>query len=317
MHRLLICCTLPDAIADQAQAMFACVMRPPSQRLAAFIASAQAADAVLIAPNNRCDAALIAQLPQSCRVLGTFSAGTEHVDLDAAAARGLAVVNTPGVLSQATAEIALLLLLSASRRASEAERGLRAGQWAGWSPHGPLLGQCLAGKTLGIFGMGRIGQVLAVMARAMGMRIHYHNRNRLPPALEDDAVFHADAETFLAASQCLALCAPGGPATHHWLDAAAIARLPRGAIVVNTARGSLIDDAALAAALRSGQVAAAGLDVFAQEPLVPAEYLDLPNMVLLPHIGSATVETRAAMGALVLQGIADVLAARPASNRVV
>jgi lactate dehydrogenase-like 2-hydroxyacid dehydrogenase len=248
-------------------------------------------------------------------VVGTFSVGFEHIDLAAAAARGISVVNTPGVLSEATAEFTMLLMLAAARRAGQGERQLRAGQWLGWSP-ASFLGTQVSGKRLGIFGMGRIGQALARMARGFAMDILYHNRTRLAPALEAGAAWHDEETGFLAACDFLAICAPGGPATRHWLNADRIARLPRGAIVVNSARGSLVDDDALVAALRSGHLAAAGLDVFPDEPRVPADYLTLENVVLTPHIASATWETREAMGHLVLDGIDAVLAGRVPANLV-
>jgi len=190
----------------------------------------------------------------------------------------------------------------AARRAGEGERILRAGAWTGLTPTF-LLGRGVAGKALGILGMGRIGRELAAMARGLGMTIHYRNRTRLAPALEAGAVYHDNDATFLGACDFLSINIPGGAETRHWLNAARIALLKPGAIVVNTGRGSTVDDAALIAALRSGQVAAAGLDVFDGEPAVNPGYLALENVVLLPHIGSATVETRNAMGFLALDGI--------------
>lgn len=278
-------------------------------------AAARDMDAVLCTPWDRLDGATIAALPGAVRVLATNSVGTDHIDLAAARARGLPVVHTPGVLNAATAEFTFLLLLAAARRAGEAERQVRAGAWQGPSPT-TFLGTEVSGKRLGIFGMGRIGQVLAGMARGFSMEVHYRNRSRLDPAREAGAVYHADDESFLAASQFLALLAPSGAQTRHWLNAARLALLPAGAVVVNTARGALVDDAALIASLTRGHIAAAGLDVFADEPHVPAGYLGLPSVVLTPHIASATVETRQAMGHLALDGIEAVLAGRMPENIV-
>jgi lactate dehydrogenase-like 2-hydroxyacid dehydrogenase len=272
-------------------------------------------DAVLCTPADTMDAATIAALPASVRVIGTFSVGFDHIDIAAARARGVAVVNTPGVLSAATAEFTLLLLLAAARRAGQGERQLRAGEWLGWSP-ATFLGTQVSGKALGIFGMGRIGQALAGMARGLAMTIHYRNRGRLDAALEAGAIFHDNDASFLAASQFLALCAPASEATRHWLNEARLAMLPAGAVVVNTARGALVDDAALIAALQSGHIAAAGLDVFPDEPRVPEGYLALQSVVLTPHIASATWETREAMGYLALDGIDAVLAGRTPANLV-
>ena len=266
-------------------------------------------------PGDVFDAALIAALPASVKVIATFSVGYDHVDIAAARARGIAVVNTPDVLSVATAECAMLLILAAARRAGEGERMIRAGKWFGWAPT-QLMGTLVSGRRLGIFGMGRIGRELAKMARGFGMQIHYHDVARLPPELEGDAVFHASDATFLPVCDVLSLHAPGGAGTRHWLNADRIAKLPKGAVVANAARGTLIDDIALIAALASGQVAAAGLDVYDGEPAVNPGYLGLENVLLLPHLGSATTETRDAMGHLALDGIDAVLAGRNPANLV-
>lgn len=270
-------------------------------------AGSQGADAILCCAADRLDAALIQSLPDSIRVIGTFSVGTDHIDLPACAARGIAVCNTPDVLTDATAELTMLLILGAARRAGEGERILRAGQWTGWAPT-QLMGTLVSNRRLGIFGMGRIGQAVARMARGFGMAVHYLNRTRLPPNLEQGATFHPTEETFLPVCDVLSLNAPGGAGTRHWLNATRIARLPKGAIVANAARGTLVDDTALIAALRSGHIAYAGLDVFEGEPALNPDYRTLENAFLLPHLGSATVETRDAMGFLALDGIDAVLA---------
>jgi lactate dehydrogenase-like 2-hydroxyacid dehydrogenase len=264
-------------------------------------------NAILCIPADKFDAALINALPDAVKVIGTFSVGLEHIDLEAAAARGIKICHTPDVLTTATAELSLTLMLMAARRAGEGERILRAGQWPGLAPTFHL-GRGVGGKVLGIFGMGRIGRALAQMARGLGMQIHYRNRQRLPPELEQGALYHEDDTGFLAALDFLSINAPGGKDTHHWLNAERISRLKPGAIIVNTGRGTTIDDDALIAALRSGHLAAAGLDVFANEPEVPPGYLALENVVLLPHIGSATIEARNAMGFLALDGIKAALA---------
>jgi len=276
--------------------------------------SADAA-AVLCCPADRLDAATIAALPASVKVIATFSVGFDHVDIAAAKARGITVCNTPDVLSVATAETTMLLILAAARRGPEGERMVRAGKWSGWTPT-QLLGTQVSGRKLGIFGMGRIGREVARMARGFQMEVHYRNQGRLPPELECGAIFHADDDSFLAASEVLSLNAPGGAGTRKWLNAERIARLPHGAVVVNAARGTLIDDEALIAALHSGQVRFAGLDVYDGEPKVNPGYLSLENVVLLPHLGSATAETRDAMGFLALDGIDAVLAGGEPRNIV-
>ena len=312
-HSLLLTRRLPPAADARAEREFD--VRRWDGRGSALAAAADGVVALLCTPADRLDEAVIAALPDSIRVIGTFSVGFEHIDLAAAQMRGIAVVNTPGVLSEATAEFTMLLILAAARRAGQGERQLRAGAWRGWSP-ATFLGTQVSGKRLGILGMGRIGQVLARMARGFSMSVHYRNRHRLDAAAEEGAIFHVGDDDFLASSEFLALCAPGGRETFHWLNAERIALLPRGAVVVNAARGSLVDDAARAAALHDGHVAAAGLDVFPDEPIVPPAYLALENVALMPHIASATWETREAMGALVLDGIQAVLARRLPGNLV-
>lgn len=229
------------------------------------------------------------------RAIATFSVGFEHVDVDAARARGIVVTNTPDVLTEATADIAMLCLLGAGRRAFEGEALVRTGQWTGWTPT-QLLGLELDGADLGIVGMGRIGQAVARRARGFGMRIHYHARSRLPPEVEQGAIHYATLESLLPHVRFLSLHCPANPETHHMMNERTIGLLPRGSVLVNTARGPLLDDEAVLAALSSGQLFAAGLDVYAGEPNLHPGYMTQRNCFLLPHLGSATVETRNAMG---------------------
>jgi phosphoglycerate dehydrogenase-like enzyme len=312
---LLITRRLPAAIEALARQGFEASLTASDTAIPDLVPRAQGADAILCCPGDTLNAAAIAALPPSVKVIGTFSVGYDHIDVPAAAARGIKVCNTPDVLSVATAECAMLLILAAARRAGEGERLIRAGAWAGWAPT-QLLGTGVAGRRLGIFGLGRIGRELAKMARGFGMEIHYRDTTRLPPDLEQGATFHDNDGTFLAASEVLSLHAPGGGTTRHWLDADKIAKLPKGAVIANAARGTLVDDDALIAALKSGHIAAAGLDVYNNEPSVHPGYLTLQNVVLLPHLGSATTETRDAMGRLALSGIASLLAGKTPTNIV-
>ena len=314
---LLVTRRLPPAIEARAAAEFDARLSPDDARVTAadILARADGAAAILCCPAEKLDADTIAKLPNSVKVVGTFSVGFDHIDMPALRARGIPLVNTPDVLSVATAECAMLLILAAARRAGEGERLIRARAWDGWAPT-QLMGTLVSGRRLGIFGMGRIGRELARMAAGFGMVVHYRDQQRLPPELERGATFHDDDDGFLAVCDVLSLHAPGGEGTKHWLDAARIAKLPQGAVVANAARGTLIDDAALIAALRSGHVAAAGLDVYNDEPRLNPGYLELQNVVLLPHLGSATTETRDAMGNLVLDGITAVLDGRTPPNRV-
>jgi len=280
-----------------------------------FLTAAEGADAMLITPGDRLDSVFFQKVSSTVKVIATYSVGYEHIDLEGAAKRKIALAYTPGVNHEATADIAMLLLLGASRRAFEAQELIRTHAWRPLAPN-MLLGWQVGGKVLGIFGMGRIGQAVARRARGFGMKIHYSNGSRLPRELEGDAIYHEDPNELLRVSQFLTLHAPETPATHHFLNAKTIGLLPRGAVVVNTARGGLVVDEDLIAALKSGQVAAAGLDVFAGEPNLNPGYVELKNTFLLPHIGSATVETRIAMGMLALDNIDAVLAGKPAPTPV-
>ncbi len=308
---------LPASVEARARRDYDARLNPDDAPRSAedIVRLAQGAAAVLCCPAEKMSAATIAALPDSVKVIATFSVGFDHVDVAAAKARGIKVCNTPDVLSVATAETVMLLILCASRRAGEGERLVRAGRWTGWTPT-QLMGTNVSGRRLGIFGMGRIGREVARMARAFDMEIHYRDQARLPANLEQGATFHDNDASFLAACQVLSLNAPGGEGTRNWLNAARIAALPKGAVVVNAARGTLIDDAALIAALRSGHIAFAGLDVYNNEPKLAPEYMGLENVVLLPHLGSATIETREAMGMLALDGIDAVLAGKTPKNLV-
>lgn len=310
----VILCTrrFPDAVEKRLRRDYAPRLNASDAPLpaAALAAWAEGCDALLVTPTDRIDASVIAALPDSVRAIATFSVGYEHIDVEAAKARGIIVTNTPGVLTEATAEIALLLMLGAARRAPEGERMMRTDAWTGWAPT-QLLGTQLTGKRLGILGMGRIGQTVAAMARALGMEIHYHNRRPVPAEAAGDAAYHATAEGLLRVAQVLSIHCPATPETRKLIDAERLALLPEGAIVVNTARGAIIDDDALIAALQGGHIAAAGLDVFEGEPAIHPGYRDLPNVFLLPHLGSATVETRNAMGFKALDNLDAIFAGRP------
>ena len=315
MPTLLVTRRLPPAIEARAAKAFDARLTASDTPMQNVAAQAVGADAVICCPGDVFDAKLIGALPDTVKVIGTFSVGYDHVDVAAARARGIAVVNTPDVLSVATAECAMLLILAAARRAGEGERLVRSGGWAGWAPT-QLMGTLVSGRRLGIFGLGRIGRELARMAHGFNMEIHYHDVARMPPELVSGAIFHASDSTFLPICDVLSLHAPGGAGTMHWLNAERIAAMPRGAIVANAARGTLVDDTALIAALRTGHIAAAGLDVYEGEPRMNPEYRLLENVVLLPHLGSATTETRDAMGHLELDGIDAVLGGRTPGNLV-
>ena len=282
-----------------------------------LIELASGADALLVCPSEKLTSAVIGRLPAGIKVISTFSVGFDHIDVASAKTRGIIVTNTPDVLNEATAETAMMLMLGAARRASEGDRMVRDDRWNEWSLSF-MVGTQVTGKRLGIIGMGRVGQVLARMARGFGMVIHYHNRHPLDPSVERGAIYHPTMETLLPQSDFLSLHCPATADTRFLMNRERIDRLPHGAIVVNTARGTVVDDNALIAALKSGQVAAAGLDVFNGEPTaVHPGYRDLDNTFLLPHIGSATRETRDAMGFRALDNLDAVFAGREPLDGVV
>jgi lactate dehydrogenase-like 2-hydroxyacid dehydrogenase len=280
-----------------------------------LLSAADGADAMLVTPADRLDAAFFTRVASSVKVIATHSAGYDHIDLTAAAARKIAIANIPALSTDAVADLTLLLLLGASRRAYEALQVVHSGNWNP-SDLTLLLGWKLTGRILGIYGMGRIGQAVAKRARSFGMKIRYRDPHRLSPEIEGDAIFHDNLYDLLKVCPFLSINAPETKQTHHFLDAKAIACLPRGAIVVNAARGGMVVDEDLIAALKSGKVAAAGLDTYEGEPKLNPGYLSLQNTFLLPHIGAATIETRTAMGTLALDNIDAVLGGRPAPSLV-
>jgi len=281
-----------------------------------LLSAAEGADALFITPADRLDSGFFQNVSPTVKIIATYSVGFEHIDLEAAVSRQIPVAYTPGVNNEATADIAMLLLLGASRRAYEAQELVRTGAWKQPLGTDMLLGWQVGGKVLGILGMGRVGQSVARRARGFGMKIHYSNTSELPAEIAGDAIYHKDPSDLLRISQFLSLHAPETAQTRHFLNAKAISLLPPGAIVVNTARGGLVVDDDLIAALKSGRIAAAGLDVFEGEPKLHPEYVSLKNTFLLPHIGSATIETRTAMGMLALDNVEAVLNGRPAPTLI-
>jgi lactate dehydrogenase-like 2-hydroxyacid dehydrogenase len=314
---LVVTSRYPKEVEDRIERDFN-ARRNPNQSLLSqqqLLSIAEGADALFITPADRLNAEFFQKVSATVKIVATFSVGFEHIDLEAAARRKISVAYTPGVNHDATADIAMLLLLGASRRAYEAQELVRTGSWKPLSPD-MLLGWQVGGKVLGIFGMGRVGQAVARRARGFGMKIHYSNGSELPAEIAGDAAYHKDPSDLLRVSQFLSLHAPETSQTRQFLNAKTIELLPPGAIVVNTARGGLVVDDDLIAALKSGRVAAAGLDVFEGEPKLNPQYVSLKNTFLLPHIGSATIETRTAMGMLALDNIEAVLNGRPAPTLI-
>jgi lactate dehydrogenase-like 2-hydroxyacid dehydrogenase len=273
-------------------------------------------DGLLVTPGERYTADLLSALPRSVRIIATFSVGYDHIDLAAAKARGIAVTNTPDVLTDATADIAMLLILGAARGASWGERMVRENRWTSWAPTAPL-GYDVTQKRLGIFGMGRIGQALAKRARGFDMEIHYHNRRRLDPDQESGARYHPTLADMLPHCDFLSINCASTPETRGIINAQTLAKLPEGAILVNSARGDIINDDDLIAALRSGRLAAAGLDVFRNEPKIDPRFRELDNTFLLPHLGSATPNTRTAMGMRAVDNLEQFFQGKPPRDRLV
>ncbi|MDA0700496.1 MAG: D-glycerate dehydrogenase [bacterium] len=268
---------------------------------------AAGASALWVQLTDRVDAALLDAAGPALKVVATYSVGVDHIDVDACHARGIVVAHTPDVLTDATADHTMMLLLGIARQGPAGHRLARSGQWRGWEPT-QLLGMDLKGATLGIVGLGRIGAAVAQRARAFGMRIAYHQRRPRPDVAGPlEARYVADLDELVGVADVLTLHAPLTQATHHLLDERRLRLMAPHAIVVNTARGALIDEGALAAALREGRLGGAGLDVFEAEPRVHPGLLDLPNVVLSPHTGSATHGTRKAMAELCSSAIVAVL----------
>jgi hydroxypyruvate reductase len=305
---------MPQAVGERVRAEFNCPV-PQGEDLDVAttlqLLAETEADALLFTSHLKLTAEVIAALPAHVRVAATCSVGFDHIDVAAARARGLVVTNTPEVLTECTADLAFLLLLNACRRGSEYEAIMRRG-WRQGMGMGEMLGVRAWGKTLGILGMGGIGRAMAARARGFGMSVIYCNRRRLPPELELGATYYASFEEMLPACDILSLHAPSGPATAGIMNARTFGLMKRGAVFVNAARGALVDEGALIEALQSGQLFAAGLDVFHNEPAYDLRFAELPNVFLTPHMGSATVETRTAMGFRALDNIRDVLSGRPA-----
>lgn len=315
--KIVVTRKLPDPIEARILRDYDAVLNDDDHLLSTeeLLERAARADGILACHTDRFDADLIARLPPGIRVIGNISVGVDHVDLQAARARGIVVTNTPDVLTDATAELTMLLILGAARRAGEGERLVRSEQWSTWSPSF-MLGTQVTGKRLGIVGMGGVGRVVARRARGFDMEIHYHKRVPLPAGQEAGARYHETLEDLLPHCDFLSLHCPATPQTRHLLNAARIALLPDGAIVVNAARGSVVDEQALVRALREGKLAAAGLDVYANEPDINPKIRALPNTFLLPHIGSATRETRNAMGYRVLDNLDAVFSGQEPRDRV-
>ncbi|MEL6102588.1 MAG: D-glycerate dehydrogenase [Pseudomonadota bacterium] len=308
---------IPDQVVRAARTKFD--LRIEKERTAGFserlLTGCRDAHAMIVSPGDPIDDAIISKLPRQLKAVATYSAGYDHIDVKAARRRGIEVTNVSGLSDRATAETTLLIALNLARRVTEAEQLLKSGTWRGWEPAG-LLSPGLYGRRLGIVGMGSIGGAVAALGRAFGMHVFYHNRRRLPSALEGSAVFCSQLEHLLEVSDVLSIHCPLNEDTHGLIGSNQLRQLPHGALVINTARGEILDEEALLSSLECGHIAGAGLDVFRDEPKPRADLLNHPRILALPHIGSATEETRIKMGLQVLLNLEASLAGKRPPNRV-
>jgi glyoxylate reductase len=311
---------LPDAVEARMRQLFDVELNPSDTPMSAEALGEAMARADVLAPTltDRIDKAVIARAGPRLKLIANYGAGVDHIDVEAATAAGITVTNTPGVLTEDTADMTMALILAAARRIPEGDRVMRHGQFHGWSPTW-MLGRSLRGKKLGIVGLGRIGRAVAHRARAFGLEVHYHNRKPAPPAVVEPlaATYWESLDQMLAHSDIVSVNCPHSPATFHLLSARRLKLLPPHAILVNTARGEIVDEAALAGMLERGELAGAGLDVYEHEPKVDPRLLAMANVVLLPHLSSATLEGRIDMGEKVIVNIRTFLDGHKPPDRVI
>jgi glyoxylate reductase len=310
---------LPDVIETRMMELFDTRLNLEDRAMdeAALTEAVAAAHVLVPTVTDRITRAILDKSGPNLKLIASFGTGVDHIDLDAAKARGITVTNTPGVLTEDTADMSMALILAVMRRLGEGERLMRGGGWRGWSPTS-MLGARVSGKRLGIIGMGRIGSALARRARGFGLSIHYHNRRKLDEQSEAEleATYWQSLDQMLAHMDVVSINCPRTPATFHLLNARRLKLMKPSAVVVNTARGNVIDEDALIEALTKRELAGAGLDVFENEPAVNPKLLALENVVLLPHMGSATLEGRIAMGEKVLINIKSFVDGHNAPDRV-
>jgi glyoxylate reductase len=297
---------LPDAIETRMMELFDARLNDADQPMgrAELVEAVRNCDVLVPTVTDRIDSAILAHAGERLRLIANYGTGVDNVDVEAAYKRGITVTNTPGVLTEDTADMTMALILAVSRRLAEGERVARSGEWSGWSPTS-FLGRRIWGKRLGIVGMGRIGSALARRAKGFGLAVHYHNRRRVRDSLEQEleATYWESLDQMLARVDIVSVNCPHTPATYHLLSARRLKLLQPHSIVVNTSRGEVIDEAALTRMLRDREIAGAGLDVFEHEPAINPKLRQLENVVLLPHMGSATIEGRIDMGEKVIINI--------------
>ena len=311
---------LPDVIETRMMELFDTRLNVTDDPMSHtdLIAAAKIADVLVPTVTDKIDADVISNAGDRLRLIASFGTGWDHIDHNAARERGIMVTNTPGVLTEDTADMTMALMLAVPRRLTEGERVLRAGEWQGWGPTS-MLGHRIWGKRLGIIGMGRIGTAVARRARAFGLSIHYHNRHRVNAETESEleATYWESLDQMLSRMDISSVNCPHTPATYHLLSARRLQLLPPQCYIVNTARGEVIDEDAMVRLLQEGRIAGAGLDVFEHEPAVNKDLLEMPNVVLLPHMGSATIEGRIDMGEKVLINIRTFVDGHKPPDRII
>ncbi len=318
--KILLTRRWPEAVERRLAERYEASFNPDDQPMNAGALSDALRDHDAFCPtvSDVIDASVLEHARGRVRIIGNYGVGVNHIDLKAAADLGLVVTNTPGVLTDATAELAILLMLMVARRAGEGERELRSGDWTGWRPTHNV-GTQVTGATLGLIGFGRIAQQVARTAhQGLGMRILYNSRRRAPPEVEAEtsAVYHPEVDTLVAEADFVSLHCPGGPETFHLIDERRLGLMKLGAFLINTARGPVVDEAALTTALKTRRIAGAGLDVYEAEPKVTPGLLEIENVVLLPHLGSATEQSRTAMGMKVADNLDAFFDGRDPPDRV-
>lgn len=303
--KVIVTRELTDGVMRRMEDLFDAALNREDRGLTRAELEAAVADTDILVPTitDRIDADLLAKASPRLKLIANFGVGVDHIDLHAARERKILVTNTPGVLTEDTADMTMALILSVPRRLGEGEKLIRSGQWDGWKPSG-ILGHRVNGKTLGIIGMGRIGRAVAKRAQGFGIRTIYHNRHRLPESIEAElGARFVELDVLFTQSDIVSINCPHTAETHHLVDAHRLSQMRSDAYLVNTSRGEVLDENALIEALESGRIAGAGLDVYVNEPHVDRRFLNLANTVLLPHMGSATYEGRAAMGEKVIANI--------------
>ena len=318
--KIILTRRLSDTVETRMRELFNATLNETDQPFTQeqLIQAVKTADVLVPTVTDSLNASVIEQAGSQLRLIASFGTGVDHIDVKAARQKGITVTNTPGVLSEDTADVAMSLILAVPRRIVQGDTKVRSGQWDGWSPTG-MLGHRINGKRLGIIGMGSIGQAIARRAKAFGMSIHYHNRKAVHPSIETEleATYWETIEQMLPRVDIISINCPSTPATHHLLNKERLSLLSPHSYLVNTGRGDVIDEMALIELLKENKIAGAGLDVYEHEPVISSALIDLPNVVLLPHIGSATIEGRQAMGDKVIINIQTFLDGHTPPDRVV